>query len=211
MSLINLNSFKYPISNYLGTKPCDSNCNPVGCNLRQRFKEGTHELALARKQIRMGNNRVYMNSDTITSSPILDNGNVIIAGTTVTHIGGLTPFRAFMNAGDPALTYNSPNMDPSQLPGWNPLYKTVINQVSSTRHTSNATSKRMSGRTPIINYSQIPSAQGSLWTGNNKFVYDGSDYVKYKKLRAENKNYNDITSGGDNNHAAATALLRVRH
>lgn len=211
MTSIKLNSFKYPISDYLGTKPCGANCNTTGCTLRPRFKEGTNEVAIARKQLRMGNNRVYMNSETITSSPILNNGNVIIAGSTINNLGGLTPFRAFMNAGDPALTYNSPNIDPSQLPGWNPLYKTIINQVSSTRHSSNATSKRMSGRTPIINYAQGPNAQGSLWTGNNKFVYDGSDYVKYKKLRAENKNYNDITSGGDNNNASATALLRVRH
>lgn len=211
MTLTQINSFKYPISNYLGTKPCGPNCNPVGCTLKPRFKEGTSDVALARKQIRMGNNRVYMNSETITSSPILENGNVIIAGSTITNIGGLTPFRAFMNAGDPAMTYNSPNIDPSQLPDWNPLYKTITNQVSSTRHSSNATSKRMSGRTPIINYAQTPIAQGSLWTGNNKFVYDGSDYIKYKKLRAENKNYNDITSGGDNNNASATALLRVRH
>jgi hypothetical protein len=69
----------------------------------------------------------------------------------------------------------------------------------------------MSGRTPIINYSQTPFIQGSLWTGNNKFVYDGSDYVKYKKLRAENKNYNDVAYGGDNNNASVSALLRVRH
>ena len=212
MLSIKLNSFKYPTSDYLGTKPCGRNCNTNtnSCTLRPRFKEGTNEIALARKQIRLGNNRVYMMSDTITSSPTLDNGNVIIGGATINHLGGLTPFRAFMNAGDPAMTFNSPNLDPSQLSGWNPLYKTVINQVSSTRHSSNATSKRMSGRTPIINYAQTPSIQGSLWTGNNKFVYDGSDYVKYKKLRAENRNYNDITSGGDNNNASSSAILRVR-
>ena len=208
---MNINSFKYPTSNYLGAKPCGPNCNPVGCNPRPQFKEGTHELALARKQLRLGNNRVYMISETVTSSPILNNGNVVIGGSTISHLGGLTPCRAFMNAGDPALTYNSPNIDPAQLSGWSSIYKTVINQVSSTKHSSNATSKRMSGRTPIINYSQTPNnTQGSLWTGNNKFVYDGSDYVKYKKLRAENKNYNDITYGGDNNNASSSALLRIR-
>lgn len=210
MALFTLTSFKYPTSQYLGTKPCGPNCNPTGCMLRQRFKDGDNELALARKQVRLGNNRSYMNSETSFSSPNLKNENVIIGGTNVGSLGGLTPFRAFMNAGDPALTYNSPNIDPSQLEGWDPLYRTIINQVSTNKLSSNATAKRMSGRTPMINYSQGPVIQGSLWTGNNKFVYDGSDYVKYKKLSAGTKNYNDVALGGDNSNASQTALSRVR-
>ena len=207
MALFTLTSFNYPSSQYLGAKPCGANCNRTGCTLRQRFKDGDNDLALARKQVRLGNNRSYMNSATSFSSPNLENENVIIGGKSVGSLGGLTPFRAFMNAGDPALTHNSPNVDPSQLNGWNPLYTTIINQVSTNKRSSN---KRMGGSTPIINYSQAPVIQGSLWTGNNKFVYDGSDYVKYKKLSTGNKNYNDVTSGGDNFNAAQTALLRVR-
>lgn len=31
---------------------------------------------------------------------------------------------------------------------------------------------------------------------NSKFVYDGSDYIRFKKQLAHNKNYNDVSSGG---------------
>jgi hypothetical protein len=51
---------------------------------------------------------------------------------------------------------------------------------------------------------------GALFTGNPKFVYDGSDYTRYKKIKAVNKTYNDSSFGGANN-GAYVALNRVRH
>lgn len=38
-------------------------------------------------------------------------------------------------------------------------------------------------------------------SGNNKFVADGSDYIRYKRLRAANQTYNDLKNGGNKNHA----------
>jgi len=43
---------------------------------------------------------------------------------------------------------------------------------------------------------------------NGKFVYDGSDYINFKKKQAINKTYNDRSFGGDN-YAAAQSVIRA--
>jgi hypothetical protein len=47
-------------------------------------------------------------------------------------------------------------------------------------------------------------------TGNQRWVYDGSDYIRYKKQTAIVKNYNDISYGGANNgsYVASKAIRR---
>ena len=35
----------------------------------------------------------------------------------------------------------------------------------------------------------------AMYSGNPRYVYDGSDYARYKKLAAINKNFNDTTYG----------------
>ena len=45
---------------------------------------------------------------------------------------------------------------------------------------------------------------------NVKYVYDSSDYITYLRNQAVNKNYNDVTYGGDNASAAQSALRHVR-
>lgn len=37
----------------------------------------------------------------------------------------------------------------------------------------------------------------AMYSGNSKFVYEGSDYTRYKKLAAINKTYNDTSHGGN--------------
>ena len=51
----------------------------------------------------------------------------------------------------------------------------------------------------------------AMYAGNPRFVYDGSDYARFKKLQAINRNYNDTSYGGANNNQAYTAVLRARH
>lgn len=51
----------------------------------------------------------------------------------------------------------------------------------------------------------IPSA-----TCNVKYVYDSSDYVTYLKQKAMNKNFNDLSYGGDNNHSGQSAWRAIR-
>ena len=45
---------------------------------------------------------------------------------------------------------------------------------------------------------------------NGKFVYDGSDYTTYLKQRAINKNYNDISFGGDDYSGGQVAMRAIR-
>lgn len=101
-----------------------------------------------------------------------------------------TPFRRAYNAGDPEGTVND-SPDP-RLPG--------SNQVNGR------------GVSMLNIKSGGPHNDGqALYSGNPKFVYDGADYTRYKKLKAINKTYNDSSFGGNKNNGAYVALNRVRH
>jgi len=45
---------------------------------------------------------------------------------------------------------------------------------------------------------------------NGKFVYDGSDYINFKKKQAINRNYNDRSFGGNDYSAAQSAMRAIR-
>jgi hypothetical protein len=45
---------------------------------------------------------------------------------------------------------------------------------------------------------------------NVKYVYDSSDYITYLKQKAVNKNYNDLTYGGDQSNASQSAIRAIR-
>jgi len=45
---------------------------------------------------------------------------------------------------------------------------------------------------------------------NVKYVYDSSDYITYLKQRSVNRNYNDLTYGGDQSNASQSAQRAIR-
>ena len=45
---------------------------------------------------------------------------------------------------------------------------------------------------------------------NTKFVYDSSDYIRFRKNQASNKNYNDRSFGGNEYSAAQSATRAIR-
>lgn len=45
---------------------------------------------------------------------------------------------------------------------------------------------------------------------NVRFVYDGSDYTRFLKERAINKNYNDLSFGGNDYSAAQSTMRAIR-
>lgn len=102
----------------------------------------------------------------------------------------ITPFRRYFNAADTAGTRNS---NPSALLG------RPINQVGGSSMVSRL----------HINYGGINTGE-SFYSGNQKFVYAGSDYVRFKKLVAANKTYNDSSFGGASPSSVSQALRRVR-
>ena len=45
---------------------------------------------------------------------------------------------------------------------------------------------------------------------NGRYVYDSSDYITYLKQKAVNKNYNDLTYGGDDSNGSQSAIRAIR-
>ena len=55
---------------------------------------------------------------------------------------------------------------------------------------------------------ESPPCKGEV--GNSKFVNDSSDYIKFKRLSAKNRNYNDASFVGDKSNGAQS-VYRMRH
>jgi hypothetical protein len=45
---------------------------------------------------------------------------------------------------------------------------------------------------------------------NGKYVYDSSDYTTYLKQKAVNKNYNDLSYGGNDSNASQSEIRRIK-
>lgn len=151
-------------------------------NSTPRFNNQDNNNAMYRNVLRQAfGNAVYKKSD----------GNIIHGlkrGQAKT-----TPFRVVMNAGDINGTYNSP-VDSKALPK-------PSNQVK----VGNSSLSGWKGLAGSIDTVQ----NGSFYSGNPKYVYDGADYVRFKKLQALNNNYNDPTFGGDQHNASQQAYRRT--
>ena len=79
--------------------------------------------------------------------------------------------------------------------------------------------KGLSQRFGSVQGSCVPSAiYSTLQMINNipaaacnvKYVYDSSDYTTYLKQRAVNKNYNDLTYGGDDSKSSQSAQRAIK-
>jgi len=64
------------------------------------------------------------------------------------------------------------------------------------------------GRLHALNGGGVQTG-GAAYSGNPKYVYDSSDYVRFKKLQAKLRTYNDLSFGGSNN-GSYTFLMNVR-
>jgi len=118
---------------------------------------------------------------------------------------GTLSFRAAMNAGDPLHRYQ-------QSCGGS-------NQVNNVRRSGSGVAKSSVGGVSDSNCKKSTSFGGLVYvtgkdvnplqSGNHRYVYDGSDYTRFKKLASQNRNYNDKSFGGSNN-GAYSAFNRVR-
>lgn len=102
----------------------------------------------------------------------------------------LGPFKTAYNAGD--VTTNG-------YGATDPKYGTAPNQVGGNNLS------RLQGLGDGVSRNG-----GASYSGNPRFVHDGSDYTRFKKLMAVNKNYNDSAFGGANNSQSQSALKKVR-
>lgn len=146
-------------------------------NSQPRWKDGTNIRAIDRNVLREAFGNMVYRISTGVSKNALNNG-----------VSRTTPFRTVMNAGDINGTVNK-SVDVNALPK-------PANQVRV---------KNLSGWKLSAGSVQTQSS-GAFYSGNPKFVYDSTDYVRFKKLQAINRNYNDPTFGGDDHYASQVAL-----
>lgn len=85
-----------------------------------------------------------------------------------------TPFRRVNNAGDLRGRINTSSKGP--------------NQVTNIRRQSLGGWKLFAGG--------VPEKDPHVASCHPKFVYDSSDYIRFKKMQSVNKNYNDYSFGG---------------
>jgi hypothetical protein len=112
-----------------------------------------------------------------------------------------TPFRAVNNAGDLLSRENYSCGGSSQTPQSRPGLNGLSQRFGSVQNTCIPSAAYNS----LQLLRNVPAA-----TCNVKYVYDSSDYVTYLKQKAVNKNYNDLTYGGDQSNSTQSALKAIR-
>jgi hypothetical protein len=112
-----------------------------------------------------------------------------------------TPFRAINNAGDLLSRENFSCGGSCQSfqsrPGLSGL-KTHFGSVS-------VSCKPSAAYNSLQLIQNVPAA-----ACNVKYVYDSSDYTTYLKQKAFNKNYNDLSFGGDQSNSSQSARKAIR-
>ena len=152
-------------------------------NSQPRWKDGGNFRAMDRRVLREAfGNMAYRTNDGKPPTYALENNR-----------SKTTPFRTAMNAGDINGTVNK-SVDKNALPK-------PANQV----HVKNSFGWKL-----FAGSVQTEQSGGAFYSGNPKHVYDGADYVRFKKLQAMNRNYNDPTFGGDDHNASQVALKNSR-
>jgi hypothetical protein len=112
-----------------------------------------------------------------------------------------TPFRAVNNAGDLLARLNYSCGGSCQSFQSRPGLRGLKNHFGAVQ--DSCTPSAIYSNLQLLN--NIPAA-----ACNVKYVYDSSDYVTYLKQKAVNKNYNDLTYGGDQSNASQSAMRAIR-
>lgn len=109
----------------------------------------------------------------------------------------ITPFRAVTNAGDLLSRQNYSCGGSCQTPQSRPNIASITNAIGATSSSCRAdvfySAKQLNPG--------VPSS-----TCNVKFVYDSSDYTRFLKQQAMNKNYNDRSYGGNSASTSQSAI-----
>jgi hypothetical protein len=113
----------------------------------------------------------------------------------------ITPFRAINNAGDLLSRQNYSCGGSCQTPQSRPGLYGLSNAFGSTSTSCQADIFW----SPIQNNPKVQSG-----TCNVKYVYDSSDYTRFKKNVSVNQNFNDITFGGDQSNGSQVAYRAIR-
>ena len=112
-----------------------------------------------------------------------------------------TPFRAVNNAGDLLSRLNYSCGGTCQSFQSRPGLKGLRQHFGSVQNSC----------IPSATYSSLQLLSNIPASACNvKYVYDSSDYVTYLKQKAVNKNYNDLSYGGDQSNTSQSAIRAIR-
>jgi len=111
------------------------------------------------------------------------------------------PFRAVNNAGDLLSRENYSCGGSCQTPQSRPGLKGLRGKFGAT----SASCQPSVVWSSLQLNSNVPSS-----TCNVKFVYDGSDYITFKRNQAMNRNYNDRSFGGNDYNTSQSAIRHIR-
>jgi hypothetical protein len=145
---------------------------------------GGGERSLDRRVLR----QAFGNSSKALTNLPNDNSPLVLAGK---HLSPSGLFRNAMSAGDPLGTFNK---------AANSKYGPISNQVNGITNSSALGGIKN-------NAGGVQSNGTAAYAGNPRYVYDSSDYIRFKKLMAKNRTYNDKSFGGGNN-ASQDAIRR---
>ena len=111
------------------------------------------------------------------------------------------PFRAVNNAGDLLDRINYSCGGTCQSYQSRPNLKGLRGHFGSISNACNSSVTYNPSQTNIA----VPAS-----ACNVKFVYDGSDYIDFKKKQAINRNYNDRSFGGNESNASQSNIRAIR-
>jgi hypothetical protein len=111
------------------------------------------------------------------------------------------PFRAVNNAGDLLNRINYSCGGTCQSFQSRPNLKGLRGRFGSI---SNACTSSVT-YSSVQNNNAVPAS-----ACNGKYVYDGSDYIDFKKKQAINRNYNDRSFGGNESNASQSNIRAIR-
>ena len=113
----------------------------------------------------------------------------------------VTPFRAVNNAGDLLCRDYYSCGGPCQSFQSRPGLRGLRTRFGANQDTC----------VPGVVYNSLQlNAQVPSGTCNGKYVYDSSDYTTYLKQRAVNRNYNDLTYGGNQYNTSQSAIRAAK-
>ena len=112
-----------------------------------------------------------------------------------------TPFRAVNNAGDLLSRDNFSCGGTCQTPQSRPNMRGLKSHFGAVSTSC----------TPSAAYNSLQLIKNIPASACNvRYVYDSSDYITYLKQKAINKNYNDLSYGGDESNGSQSAQRAIR-
>jgi hypothetical protein len=128
--------------------------------------------------------------------------NDVKNGTTIISKANCGPFRASNNGGDVFSRFNLSCGATNQI-------NRRSGQLGGLR-VSDGVNNGDCGTFVSVGGNNVTPNDVKLASSNIRFVYDSSDYTRFKKMEARNKTYNDLSYGGDQNNGSYSFLNNLR-